>query len=764
MNKAITDGIVFMPPAFEDGLGVWSSQNGTPGSATYAGSSNAALVPADPEFGSCLELLKTDATQKLRYMGETPILPGCYLRVTARVKAISGNLPGVRIAAYPVDGSGAHVTGLTEAGPTVTLTSYGEVVTVTAILGTGTRGGVDMAWNPAVAGAHIGLDLTGATGGVVRIDDIEIEDATDVFYRKLMDWVDVRDYGAKGDGSTDDSAAFEAADAAAGGREVLVSAGSYYLANHVTFESQVRFEGTVSMPAGKRLTLTKNFDLPSYIDAFGDELDGFERALAALFNFSDHEGLDMKGRRVDLDQPVDVQAVVGNNKTTHSLRTVIRNGQFNALDSTSWNTQTVTSQASYSTSNPTQLTNVVNVANVPVGALVQGVGVGREVYVRAKNVGAGTLTLSRPLFDAVGTQSYTFKRFKYILDFSGFDTLSKFVLSDIEFQCNGRANGVLLAPGGIAFHVRDCFFTKPKDRGLSSPGRGCQGMLIDRCQFLSNEQAMRSQDRSTIALNSNANDVKLRDNRVVMFAHFAVMGGSGHIVSTNHWFQGDGESSGVRQAGLVLTATNVKTTVTGNYIDNNFIEWTNEHDAEPIQNNELSFGGLTITSNIFMASDTANWFRWIVVKPVGAGHFIHGLNISGNVFKSTINNIQRIDRVDSTYAGLDMSRARNIVVEGNAFNGVDQVISNPVTQQFDINTDSSVWTCDFAGVLPFGGRARLATAVVTENAIRNGAGSRVFSMPYAVTEQGTSGTAIALHWPEAVHGRVQVTARMDNPI
>jgi hypothetical protein len=763
MNKAITDGIVFMPPAFEDGLDVWSSEDGTPGSASYDNDSNAAIVPADQDFGGCLELLKTQATQKVRYMGETPMLPGCYLQVTARVKAVSGNLPGVRIAAYAVDAGGAHVVGLTETGATITLDAYGEVATVTAIIGTGARSGVDMAWGTVPVGAHIGLDLTGATGGVVRIDDIVIEDATEVFYRKLMDWVDVRDYGAQGDGVTDDSAAFEAADAAAAGREVLVSAGSYYLADHVTFESPVRFEGTVSMPADKRLTLIRNYDLPTYVEAFGDELEGFKRALAVLFNYSDHDSLDMKGRRIDLDQPIDVQAVVGN-KTSHAIRAVIRNGQFNALDSTSWATDTVTSQASYSTASPTQLTGVANVANIPVGALVEGLGVGREVYVTSKNVGAGTVTLSQPLFDAVGTQTYTFKRFKYILDFSGFASLSKFVLSDIEFQCNGRASAVMLAPDGLSFHTRDCFFTKPMDRGLSSPGNGCQGMLVDRCQFLSNEQDMRSQDRSTIALNVNANDVKLRDNRVVMFAHFAVMGGSGHIISSNHWFQGDSESDAVRQAGLVLTSTNVKTTITGNYVDNNFIEWTNEHDPDPDHQSELSFGGLTITANIFMASDVANWFRWIVIKPVGSGHYIQGLNISGNVFKATINNVGRVDLVDSTYAGLDMTRARNIIVEGNAFNGVDQVISNPVTRQFDVNSVSTVWNCDFDGYLPFGGQARLATAVVTENGITNGASALVYSMPYAEPKQGATNSVITLHWPEAVQGRVQVTARIDNPV
>lgn len=38
MNKAITDGIVFMPPQFANGLTVWSAGDGTPGSPTYGGS------------------------------------------------------------------------------------------------------------------------------------------------------------------------------------------------------------------------------------------------------------------------------------------------------------------------------------------------------------------------------------------------------------------------------------------------------------------------------------------------------------------------------------------------------------------------------------------------------------------------------------------------------------------------------------------------------------------------------------------------------
>ena len=51
MNKAITDGLLLMPPAFADGLNVWSSGDGTPGSDTYLNAANAAFVPADQDFG-----------------------------------------------------------------------------------------------------------------------------------------------------------------------------------------------------------------------------------------------------------------------------------------------------------------------------------------------------------------------------------------------------------------------------------------------------------------------------------------------------------------------------------------------------------------------------------------------------------------------------------------------------------------------------------------------------------------------------------------
>jgi hypothetical protein len=580
MNKALTDGIQLMPPAFEFGLDVWSSEDGTPGSNTYDGAANATLIAADADFGGCLELLKNQSTQKLRYTGNTPMFPGCYWQIRARVKAISGPLPSVRIAAWAGRAGGTHVSGLVETGPSAALVNYGEVVEVTAIVGSGQRGGVDMIWGQEPVFGHFGIDLIGVNDGVVRIEDIIIEDVTSIYTRSIIDVVDVTDFGAVGDGVTDNVAAFEAADAAADGRTVLVPAGVFKLNSSVTISSEIRFQGTVEMPDAALFQLLQNFDFPTYATAFPNETLAFKKALQALFNFTDHVSLDLKGRSVEIDGPIDVQAAVGN-KTSFSSRRVVMNGQISANTNAAWGDVSVTRVASYDAGDPLRLTGVSNASGVKAGSLIAGTGVGREVYVRSVNVGTGTLTLSQPLWDAPASQTYAFTRFQYLMDFSGFSNLARFTFENIDFACNGNASGVLLADSGLIFHVKDCFFTAPKDRGLTSAGRGCAGMLLDRNQWLSNEQPLSVSQRTSIGFNSNSDDLKVRNNRALRFLHFCILGGSGTIFSGNHFFQDDPTGGNIRSAGLVITNNHPKMLIVGNYVDNSFVDWTNEHTASP---------------------------------------------------------------------------------------------------------------------------------------------------------------------------------------
>ncbi|SFS96919.1 Pectate lyase superfamily protein [Sulfitobacter marinus] len=760
MNKAITDGLVLTPAIFANGLDVYSRGDGTVGSDTYATAINAAFIPADQDFGGALELIKTQSTQKLRYMGQTPLLPGCYLRITAKVKAISGNLPSVRIAGYPALGNGSRVGGLTEVGSSVQLSSYGEVVEVSAIVGSGQRNGVDMPWGTEPVYGHFGLDLTGQNGGVVRIDDLQIEDITSAFVVNMMAQVDVRDFGAVGDGVTDDTAAFNAANAASDGRQVLISKGTYLLNGDVTFDAETRFEGKVTMPANAILQLRRNFDLPNYIDAFENEEIAFRKAYQALLNNADHESLDMGGRKVYVTGPIDMQAATPE-RTSYATRRVIRNGQLEAASGGDWDTVTVTSNATYSPSQARKLTNVTNIANVPVGALVSGAGVGREIYVRSKNVASKEITLNSPLYDAAGTQNYSFSRFQYMLDFSNYGSLSKFVLSDIEIQCNNVASGVNLAPSGITFHMRDCFVSRPKDRGVTSIGGGCQGMFIDRCQFLSSEDSLNVADRTTIALNCNANDVKIRDNRATRFRHFALVAGQNNIITGNHFFQGDTVTNGIRSAGLILAAQHTASVVQGNYIDNCFIEWTNEQDPAPDYSNEYSFSSLGITGNIFLSGEVAPWFSYIVIKPHGSGHVINGLTINDNRFRSLNGWIERVERIDTSFADMDFSRMRNIEMSGNSFHGVSYPVANPVLVEHTQSSRSQNWTVDISQRFPFGGWAIAVDSITMDGPIRNASNAAQFTTPYVLTDQGPNRDLLNLVWNTSVKGSIFLQARMD---
>jgi len=763
MNQVITDGLNLMPPAFSEGLGDWSRADGTPGTDTWATAPNAAIVTADQDFGTCLELLKTESTTRLRYMGETPVLPGLYLRVSARVKALSGTLPGVRVAGWAGRANNSHVAGVVETGPTTSLTTYGEVVTVSAIIGVGARGGVDMAWGDEAAYGHFGLYLTGGNNGTIRIESIRVEDITHVFYRKLMDWVDVKDFGAVGDGVADDIEAFTAADAAAAGRELLVSEGTYRIGANLTIQSPVRFQGQLVMADHVRLVLAENFDLPSYSDAFGgDDVQGFRKAFQAMLNHGDHESFDMKGRRILLDGPIDMAAAVGN-VVSYANRRVIRNGQFSCVSGPGWADTVLTRGATWSASSPRRLENVTNAGSIAVGSLVTAAqGVGREVYVRAVNAAQNRVFLSAPLSVPPSNQSYTFTRFKYALDFIGFENLQRFVIEDVEFLCAGAGSAVMLPLGGLAFHFKDCFFTGPKDRGISSADTGCAGMQIDRCQFLSNEQALRVQDRTTIGFNANSNDLKVRDNRAVRFRHFGVFGGSGNLITGNHWFQGDAEPNGQISAGIVLSNTNVKSTIFGNYIDNSYIEWGNEHDAAPELAGEFSFGGLTINGNIFTANGIANWSNFIVIRPYGPGHYINGLSIADNVFKH-INGapLEAVDGVDDSIAPLDGSRTANFLMTGNVYHGIIKNTQNPVTVKVTENSDLNVWEADLRDWLPFETEARVAVSVLPEGAVRSPANVAVFTAPYATTRHGVGRGSIRLNWSQPVHGSVQLTARCD---
>ena len=132
MNKAITDGLVLMPPPFSAGLNLWSREDGTPGSAhPMTGQPNAALVPTDQDFAGCLELQKTDGHAEAALLCANADPAGA---VSAGDGAGEGGVGQPAVGADRGLGratsAARNVAAVLQTGPAVALTTYGEVVTV----------------------------------------------------------------------------------------------------------------------------------------------------------------------------------------------------------------------------------------------------------------------------------------------------------------------------------------------------------------------------------------------------------------------------------------------------------------------------------------------------------------------------------------------------------------------------------------------------------------------------------------------------------
>jgi hypothetical protein len=178
MNHHAQHELDLMPPPFAEGLEDWSRGDGTPDGPTWDEAENARLAREDADFGPCLELRTTGAVARVRYMGEVPLLAGGFIEVAARIKAVRGPLPSVRIAAWPGGAQGQGVSGLPVAGPRLPVPAHGRVCAIRAVIGRDARPGVDLVWDARVLYAHVGLDVEAPAGAVVRIADVEVRDVT----------------------------------------------------------------------------------------------------------------------------------------------------------------------------------------------------------------------------------------------------------------------------------------------------------------------------------------------------------------------------------------------------------------------------------------------------------------------------------------------------------------------------------------------------------------------------------------------------------
>ena len=140
---------------------------------------------------------------------------------------------------------------------------------------------------------------------------------------------------------------------------------------------------------------------------------------------------------------------------------------------------------------------------------------------------------------------------------------------------------------------------------------------------------------------------------------------------------------------------------------------------------------------------------------------MNGVSVGGNKFRSINGNIDRAERVDTSFSGLNFDRSKNVFFEGNTFHNVDAVVANPLRVQHVQSSAAKTWTVDSGDALPFGGRSRGVDSVIALGAITTSGGSSRYAMPYADLGRGNNNDQVDLVWEEPVKGEVQLTMRMD---
>jgi len=169
-----------------------------------------------------------------------------------------------------------------------------------------------------------------------------------------------------------------------------------------------------------------------------------------------------------------------------------------------------------------------------------------------------------------------------------------------------------------------------------------------------------------------------------------------------------------------------------------------------------------VTNNVFLCSDMSAQFSFIIVKPYGQNHRVNGMNVSGNLFRSSGGTINRVDRVDTSFAGLNLAAMRNIHFTNNTYLNVSNGVENPLLLSHAQNTHAQTWVIDTANRLPFGGYTLQVESLVLSSRPRDTSNVSLFATPYTSVREGGGQDQVHAIWPEPVRGDATLRVRMDS--
>lgn len=465
---------------------------------------------------------------------------------------------------------------------------------------------------------------------------------------------------------------------------------------------------------------TKQLVIGPYLSAYANNPDSaLAAALKELFSGDSSSTLDLEGRTITLNGPVDVAQAAA--KTSSSVFCRITNGILTISQDVP--NQSVTKQGQLQALALTM--TLSSTQGIVRGMHISGPGLSRETYVteviNGTDIGINTYAIS-----AQTNQQYTFTKFGYLLDFSGFNQLSRLSIDHVNFSLRGMVSGIMMGSDGIANHIESNWILDPKNRGITDFNSGARGISINNNEMVSNATAYADSLRYPVAITISNNDPKIRSNRIAMFRHAMIIHGGGALITGNHWWQG---VENARTAGLIFTGRRVKGLVDGNYVDNNWIELSNESAAA----NTTPIGRISIVGNHFTNAwqgDSAAQFSWIRIAPYTVDAPVAGILVTGNTFISLQATVLRSESVDATNGSVNLTNFEDVYFSDNTWEKVTYRTYNPLTVQRVIPPGQEITNVVFQTekAVPFGAQINAVTSVGLNN-MRNPDGTEAY-LPY----------------------------------
>ena len=565
-------------------------------------------------------------------------------------------------------------------------------------------------WWPATVGQEpIAQRFVDMAGQVV--DTIQYERDVTATSRgvvdKLGDVFSLADYGADPTGVTSANAAFALADTAAllVGGTIVVPAGEFLIDANLSIASPVIYQGRLIVEEGIYYQDSNPLRLSEFLKRHETSEDAFKAMLFALYRSGRPRIADGEGLTVNLSGPINVAEVTG--VTSFSVYHCLTGFKWQ-MDEDQAEVEEVVVGTAVAESSTLSLADT---SDLRVGMEVTGTGIGRGVYI--KTIDSPTaVTLNVPAWGNGVAQNYTFIDYPFMLDWRDFTSCARLRILDSELQCAGFCSGIIMAFDGIDTVMNRVRFTNIKGRGVVDYWRGSGGLSFD----LNDMTFAAATNADAVGIISTSNDVKVRSNRITTCKHHMIYHGGGVLVSGNHWWGGD-------NAGCIFTGREYKSTIIGNYIDNNWVELSDE--GANLDNSKF-LGLINITGNHWTSNNapSAAW-RFIKLAPHVADRPIAEISVTSNTFKDFANGSVpfRIDGVITTDGSIDADVRTRVFFVANGFKGIGNITADPqtvivVTDEADIDlTDTH--DADFDNRLPFEGHCN----TVLSTCIRNPTGA-----------------------------------------